>query len=141
MTKNHATLDQLRARHAWGVVAEISSEAKGGVPKDFAREVKRLPVRIRSAGLGQALSFLYAKSDPEGHDGRGRILRCMAEWLLEERSLARRSQRSTDRNAVIHAIMDGNADLLRRCTEEALSYLQWLSRFAEAEIGGDDLND
>ena len=137
--KGHPTLDQLRARHAWSIVDEVRG-AKGNVRSDFAREVRRLPVRIRSAGLGQALGFLYAKSDAAGNDGRGHILRCMADWLLDRRRLARRPQHSTDRDAVILAIMDGDADLLRRCTTEALLYLQWLSRFAEAELGGDDTN-
>ena len=98
--------------------------------KEFAREVKRLPVRIRTAGLGQALGFMCAKS--KGDDAKSKILEDLAGWLLEERQLARRPARAGKSDAVVRAIMEGDADLLRRATEESLLYLQWLSRFAEA---------
>ena len=134
----HATLDQLRARHAWGVVDEVR-HMHGSAPMNFAREVKRLPVRIRTAGLGQALGFLYAKSKEA--DVKSRLLTELGTWLLDKRGLAARPNGATHRNAVIRAIMDGDADLLRRATEEALLYLQWLTRFAEAELAADGLDD
>lgn len=132
--KGQATLDQLRARRAWSVLEQV--RRMHGVNLDeFAREVKRLPVRIRTAGLGQALGFMCAKA--KGNDARTKILEDLAEWLLDKRRLARRPPRSDGRYAVIRAIMEGDADLLRQATEEALLYLQWLSRFAEAEVGAE----
>ena len=36
------------------------------------------------------------------------------------------------------AIIGGDAKLLRRATEEALFYLQWLTRFSEAKFKPDE---
>ena len=128
----HVTLDQLRARHAWEAVKRIL-EVNGSVPQDYKREVKRLPVRIHTAGLGQALGFLYAKSDSTS-DAKSLLLKDLAKWLLVEREFAKRPNGVSDRSAILHVIVDGDAELLRRITAEALMYLQWLGRFTEAEI-------
>ncbi len=133
-----STLDQRRAQHAWDAV-EQAAKLKEDDKKTFAREAKKLPIRIKTAGLGQAVAFLRAKKDKkkrEDEDPRIRLLRELGNWLLDERGLESPSQ---DEDALIQAIIRGDADLLRRATEEALLYLQWLTRFAEAEIGtGDD---
>ena len=131
MSDSRPTLDQLRARHAWAVVDGMRTPGATG-DLDFAREVKKLPVRIRTAGLGQALGFVFAKST--GSDHRSDLLDNLGKWLLDERKLAPRPQGSQKRDAVIRAIMDGDADLLRRATEEILLYMQWLTRFCEAVL-------
>ncbi len=131
------TLDQQRARHAWGIV-ETARNHKA--PRDFAAEVKRLPIRIHTAGLGQALRFVYAKSsncDAE-KDHRSHVLIALGEWILKERKLAPRPKDATDCSALLLAIIESDANFLRRATEEALLYLQWLTRFCEAEFKDDD---
>ena len=139
MSDSQSTLDQRRAQHAWKAV-----ERAGQLPqkdaKDFAREAKRLPIRIKTAGLGQALAFLNAKAKPDkdGADYRSQLLRELGDWLLKDRGLAPRPKGSDGRNAVIQAIICGDATLLRRATEEALFYLQWLTRFSEAEFKPDE---
>lgn len=133
MTKQ-LTLDQRRAQHAWKVVGKVRKSEYIDA-QDFAREVKRLPVRIWTAGLGQTLGFLNAKASNDR--ARASLLKYLTEWLLDALKLAGRPAGSGDRNAVLLAIMHGNLDL-RRATEEALLYLQWLSRLAEAEFRSDD---
>ena len=142
MTDSRPTLDQHRAQHAWKAVEDARGLHSEEARKNFAREAKRLPVRIRTAGLGQALAFLCAKSkDSDREDYRGRLLKELGDWLLKERSLAPRPEGANDRNAVIKAIINGNANLLRRATEEALLYLQWLTRFSDAEFKPDEGDD
>ena len=136
MGDSRPTLDQRRAQHAWQTV-----ERAGSLPdKDtFAREAKRLPVRIKTAGLGQALAFLAAKakSDKDPRP-RSQLLVALGNWILRERQLASQPNAADDR-ALICAIIQGDANLLRRATEEALLYLQWLTRFSDAELGtGED---
>ncbi len=137
MSDSQSTLDQRRAQHAWKAV-ERADQLQPKDAKDFAREAKRLPIRIKTAGLGQALAFLKAKSDKDGADYRSQLLKELGDWLLKERGLAPRPKGSDDRNAVIQAIICGDATLLRRATEEALFYLQWLTRFSEAEFKPDE---
>lgn len=137
MSDSRPTLDQRRAQHAWQAV-ERARTAKD--TKEFAREAKRLPIRIKTASLGQALAFLNAKakSDKSGEDYRSRLLKELGDWLLKERRLAQRPKNAGDSKALTQAIIEGNADLLRRATEEALLYLQWLARFGEAEFKPDE---
>ncbi len=134
MSDSQPTLDQRRARHAWKAVERASRLKRKENAKEFAQEAKRLPVRIKTAGLGQALAFLNAKAKSDTTKGGGRLLQELGEWLLTRRGLAPRPQGTNDCDAVIRAIIAGNADLLRRATEEALLYLQWLTRFSEAEL-------
>lgn len=133
------TLDQRRARHAWQAVEQAHRLKGDEARKNFAREAKRLPVRIKTAGLGQALAFLNAKADDD--DYRSRLLKELGDWLLKKRRLASWPKGTNDRNAVIQALISGDAGLLRRATEEALLYLQWLTRFSEAEFKPDESND
>ena len=140
MSDSRPTLDQRRAQHAWKTVEQAKASLKAKKDKeDFAREAKRLPVRIKTAGLGQALAFLLAKAKSDkGEDARGRLLVALGDWLLKERELATRPNAAADR-VLIQTLINGDANLLRRATEEALLYLQWLTRFSEAELGtGED---
>ena len=127
------TLDQLRAQAAWNAVAHVR-QMKEDVREDYLRETKRLCVRIRTAGLGQALAFLYAKKSD--NDAKSQILRHLSTWLMQERNLGKWRSEYTEENAVICAILNGDANFLRRTTEEAQHYLLWLTRFAQAELGG-----
>lgn len=138
MSDSQPTLDQRRAQHAWKAVERAGQLSSKDAKKDFAREAKRLPVRIKTAGLGQALAFLNAKSKSDSEDYRGQLLKELGNWLLKERRLAPWPKGATDRDAVIQAIIGGDAKLLRRATEEALFYLQWLTRFSEAEFKPDE---
>ena len=131
----HVTLDQRRAKHAWDVVKRICKKGDS-VSQDYRREVKRLPVRIQTAGLGQALGFLYAKSGGSG-DAKGQLLKDLEKWLLEERGFTNQLNSTSRDCPILRAIVGGDAELLRRLTGESLAYLQWLARFTEAEIKQD----
>ena len=135
MTPKKPTIEQLRARHAWAVVANVKRRSNDE-QQGFARDVKRLPVRIHTAGLGQAIGFLRAKSS--GNDYRTLLLTKLGEWLLLNRNLFRDGPQSVQSDSLLRAIVDGNSESLMRATDEAMRYLQWLSRFCEAEIKSDD---
>ena len=123
------SLDQRRAKHAWDVV----QAAKAREDRDeFARQAKKLPVRIMACGLGQALAFIHAKEKTRGLI----LLPALADWILDKRKNPASTAAQPAADALIKAIMEGNSLFLRRATDEALSYLQWLTRFADAEAEG-----
>ncbi len=120
------TLDQRRARHAWEAVQKAKTSWDMG--RDFKLQGKRLPVRIMSAGLGHALAFLHAKNyAPE-------LIEAVSDWVVVRRRDASPGAAPAARDALMQAIVKGNADFLRIATDEALAYLRWLVRFADAEI-------
>lgn len=138
MTNAQPTLDQRRARHAWQAVERARTLTQRA---EYAREAKRLPVRIKTAGLGTAAAFLAAKAGNVENDPRSLLLNDLGDWILKERGLKASPAGRSENNNVIAVVVDGDARLLRRATEEALQYLKWLTRFAEAEIGTDQGSD
>ena len=122
------TLDQRRARHAWEAVARISGCRE--LQKAYRREAKRLPVRTLTAGLGQALAFLNAKSGKANEE----LLRDISDWVLEKRRRPESGLERPKADALIEKIVKGNGVFLRTTTDEVLAYTQWLNRFSEAEL-------
>lgn len=129
------TLEQRRARHAWKAVDEVkqkySTESKEA--KEYGSEAKKLPTRILTAGLGQALAFLRAKANPKGSEEKKKahlltLETHITKWVMEERGIT-----GKHRDSLLQSIIHGDSDFLRRATDETIAYLQWLTRFAEAE--------
>lgn len=162
-------LEQRRAQHAWNIVDGIgkkiekqSGKEREKVEKcaeDYARQAKKLPARILASGLGQALTFVYGKSDQGGANAQ--LLGDLAKWLFDDRYKLPRDARGTSpRSAIIEATMGNIPGLIagsgsttdsafpsgsafiRFATNEVLAYLVWLNRFLEAkELGKDDNQD
>jgi CRISPR-associated protein Cmr5 len=124
-TKPGPTLDQRRAKHAWGVVQRAKKREGAHEeqdPKKFGGQVKKLPTRIMAAGLGQALAFLKAKNYAPG------LLADLSEWMR-----LRIPPKPGEPTDLLERIIQGDSDFLRRATDEVLAYLIWLERFAEAQ--------
>lgn len=118
------TLEQRRAHHAYEAVeAFLARKPNEEERKKYGTHVRKLPTRIAASGLGQALAFMVAKGYcPD-------ILQALNHWILAKR----------DTDALLLEVIRGDSDNLRLRTAEALAYLQWLSRFAEAKKLTDNL--
>jgi len=130
------TLEQRRARHAWEAVQTVKRSKPPEQAKEYRREAKRLPIRIMTAGLGHALAFAIAK------DNMGKVVADdVADWVLTYLKPGATGQKvEGSARRLMGRIVEGDTDWLRRASEEALAYLQWLSRLAEAEIA-DETDD
>lgn len=130
------TLDQQRASHAWQSIAK-AQELSDSAASDCAGHAKKLPMRIRTAGLGQSLLFVSAKAKPKdsnANKGLILLLECLNDWMLVERNLAGEVSRdASDPLALVLAINSQDASFLRRATVETMAWLLWFNRFAEAE--------
>jgi CRISPR-associated protein Cmr5 len=125
------TLGQRRANHAWKAIEQVL-KLKDGARKEYGTHAKKLPLRIRTAGLGPALAFLLAKA-ADKKDHLKRLHGDLTDWAIKGRGLP-----AKHKDNLLQSIVDGDSDFLRRATDEALAYLEWLNRFAEAEgLGGD----
>lgn len=130
------TLDQRRARHAWDAVARVRDDPKAS---SYRREAKRLPVRILTAGLGHALAFLCAKAGSGREENANTwLLRDVADWVFDKRGNPDSAADRPAPNALIEKIVASDAAFLRITTDEVLAYMQWLTRFAEAELKADE---
>lgn len=132
-TQARQTLDQRRANHAWKAILSFSTqepsgerEYRGGA-KEYAREAQKLPTRIMAAGLGQALAFILAKAKDKKPNLR-RLHDDLTDWVITQRPMS-----ASKPDSLLESVIEGDSDFLRRATDEALAYLLWLNRFAEAE--------
>lgn len=130
-------MEQRRSHHAWTAVQAVKGSRGKIDAGDYLRETKRLPVRIMTSGFGHAIAFLNAKGSEASNDARSQLTGDIARWLLKERGLGGGESQPTG-TTLIREIVNGDASFLRRATDEALSYLQWLTRFAEAEFSEED---
>jgi CRISPR-associated protein Cmr5 len=135
------TLDQRRAHHAWEALEAFVKRVKdkSAAPdavrkneeaaKKFGTQVRKLPTRIVASGLGQALSFLVAK------DYCPDLLRALNHWVLTQKEYPKDEKQFRERkpDELLREIVQRDCDFLRLKTAEALAYLQWLTRFAEAK--------
>lgn len=130
------TLEQDRAAAAWARVKQIR-DSRAGYAKEYGQLAKSVPADIQANGLGQTLAFLRAKGSKDGKpkdDGNS------APWKLQEHIsdwVMARMVREHDNGLLGWITAEGTSTSdYRRATAEAIAFLIWLKRFAEAELGG-----
>jgi CRISPR-associated protein Cmr5 len=122
------TLQQRRAKHAWKHVKEVKKDLQD----EYRSLVRGLPQLIQTDGLGQTLAFLRAKakSDDGKPRGHGVAYKHIADWIKTEFDL---------RDAeLLDWLLKQPTAVYRRTTAEVLAYVNWLKRFAEAEVWKDE---
>ena len=126
------TTEQRRAAQAWRDVNGVKGTDAEGEYKTLARSI---PADILNHGLGQALAFLYAKGyengSPKSNSGHAMLYRHLSAWVGGEMGWGRDAD-------LLGKLTEDDATKAhyRRATVEALAYLEWLKRFAEAELRG-----
>ncbi|MFO7323072.1 MAG: type III-B CRISPR module-associated protein Cmr5 [Chloroflexota bacterium] len=114
------TLQQRRAAHAWACVEQVPAS----IQKKYGSLVRGLPALVQSDGLGQTLAFLKAKAGGNADKEHMVAYNHIADWVSTELQ--------ADGDLLTWLLGRSTADY-RRATAEALAYLNWLKRFAEAK--------
>jgi len=131
------TIHSERAAWAWAKVMAVSTSGLG--PK-YATHARKLPARVLTSGLGQAMAFLFAKSQggTKG-DGTAKLLEHLGERILT--TLGHSVPPSFDAKKVMQIILDMDPQQYRQCTHELLAASEWLKRFAEGFFGKNEDSD
>jgi CRISPR-associated protein Cmr5 len=130
------TLEQKRAAKAWAQVNKVDEK----LGENYRSTVRKAPAMIKTNGLGQTLAFLLAKEEKSAQNlapkkAEGFLYKHLEEWLLsEEASIAWTSKNQNQ--TLIERVIQEDSMVYRQATQEALAYLGWLKRFAEARFGG-----
>lgn len=141
-SRTFLTRDQQRAQHALGKVQEVSGERA----PEYLALVKSFPATIVMNGLGQACAMLLAKA--EGNEAGASAHRCLydhlAEWILNHTGIypaqtdGRQGKKQTDSQTgkleLIEAVISHGQSHYVRAQAEALAYVDWLKKFAQAEL-------
>lgn len=118
-------LENGRAKFAY----ECAEEGKK--TPEYKAHIKKLPVLIKTNGLGAALAFY--KSKKESHK---LIYGQITKWLKMNDYIDPKSE------DLVKEIIGFESQKYRAITIEVLSFTKWLSRFADGLIeGGEDEND
>ena len=114
------SLEQERAKAAWERVSAVKGQPYAGKYGQLARSAA---ADIQANGLGQTLAFWSAK----GEDHHRALLSHVSQWVQGQIGLS-------DGDLLQWIINTADTDGYRRATAEAIAFLIWLKRFAEAEL-------
>lgn len=117
------SLEQERATAAWKAIVQVKGQSYQDKYKSLAANA---PADIQSNGLGQTLAFWKAKG---GEEHRA-LYQALAVWIKGQLSVL------SANDLLVWVMQTATTDQYRRATAEAISFLSWIKRFAEAELGG-----
>lgn len=118
------TLEQERAKAAWMNIAQVKGES---YRKEYLSLVRSAPADIQISGLGQTLAFWRSK----GKNEHETLYEHVSEWVMKQ--LGKQNQQKL----LAWISLEATSDQYRQATAEAMSFLLWLKRFAEAELRGE----
>jgi CRISPR-associated protein Cmr5 len=127
------TLEQERAQQAWACVQEVTNK-----PQEFKKKygslARKVPMLVLTNGLGQTLAFLKAKGKNDPADEHTVLFRHLSSWVLSQVA----SSTPASNGDLLQWVLQNDSAAYRRATTEALAFLAWLKRFAEAELPTED---
>lgn len=127
------TLEQQRATRAWECVDEVTSKSQD-FKKKYGSLARKVPTLILTNGLGQTLAFLKAKGKNHPADEHTVLFRHLSRWVLSQ---VAPSSPATNGD-LLQWVLQNDSASYRRATVEALAFLTWLKRFAEAELPAEE---
>lgn len=116
-------IEQGRAKFAYDrvkVVADPGTDVKK--QKKYKSGAKKLPILIKTNGLGQALAFINKRDD-----GNIELYKMISDWLSHKQliELSRRDE-------LVEVVIDATSNEYRQLTNETLALLNWVRRFVDS---------
>lgn len=123
------TLEQKRAKHALDQVKALQKEKPG----NYLSYVNALPAAILMNGLGQALATERSATD----QAHRKLARHVSEWLLSPEAHTRYAAAIPEKGLdatqrLLDRIVAGDQDAYLWAQTEAIAYVAWLKKFANA---------
>ncbi len=131
---NRTKLEQGRAAFAYECAEE---GAKLDKKKEYKSYVKKMPMLIKTNGLGAAIAFAFAKGSKSGvpskTDPWGLLYLQLERWLLNDS----KTLIKFESNKLAQKLTIIDSTQYRGVTVEVIAFLSWLKRFADALIEGE----
>jgi CRISPR-associated protein Cmr5 len=102
--------------------------------KAYSSLARKVPMLVLTNGLGQTLAFLKAKGKNDPADEHTVLFRHLSSWVLSQVA----SSTTASNGDLLQWVLQNDSAAYRRATTEALAFLAWLKRFAEAELPTED---
>jgi CRISPR-associated protein Cmr5 len=123
-------LEQGRAIFAYNCASAGSKEIK---KKEYKSYVKKVPMLIKTNGLGETFAFINSKKSPDKNkSGYAYLLiyNQTSDWLKKDQKI------KPDDN-LLEKIISMDSFEYRAVTNEVIAYFKWLIRFADGLIEGE----
>jgi len=126
-------IEQTRAAYAFAQVAS-AKESLQTKAKEYKSYSRKIPMLIKSSGLGSTIAFIYAKGFKGGRvqerEAYGLLYQQTERWLQQQGYLA-------EGEKMIHGVISKDSKEYRAITNEIFALYNWLRRFAEGMIEGE----
>lgn len=127
MAENKTTLTGIelgRAEFAYKCASEAVQKPK--IKKEYNSYVKKLPMLIKTNGLGAAFAFIFSKQDDSWNEVGDNIF----GWLKKPESGMDLSGVNSFKE-LVPKTAQLNSSEYRRLTAEVMAFLAWLRRYSE----------
>ncbi len=118
------TIEQGRATFAFKAVQGVSDSLK----KEYKSTAKKLPVLVKTNGLGQTLAFLKSKGAAEGKpkNAHDKLYEHISSWLQ-----TKDAKRLVEEGELVEQVINLESHVYRQVTVETLALLNWMRRFVD----------
>jgi|Deesub1362B_J571_1020462.scaffolds.fasta_scaffold07735_3 CRISPR-associated protein Cmr5 len=124
MTANIQTLENNRAKFAFEMVYEAKNVKELSQNKnEYVSWAKKIPVFIKTNGLGQTLAFMKSRNKPETN----LMLKQIQKWLAKK-------QQIKDHEDLVEKVTQIDSLTYRLWSKEILALFNWVRRFAEGYL-------
>ena len=124
-----------KAQWAFNKVKKYVEDNKGSSSnlKTFRSYVKKVPTLIHNNGLGNAIAFVYSKKNKEV--AWKYLYDILFQWLKDEYKILDKQDLKED---FMETIVNLDSFKYKQVYDELISVLNWLRRFAEGLIEGEE---
>lgn len=131
------SLEQERAKAAWDAINEVKEankrlEENKQYEQEYASLARSAVSDVQASGLGQTLAFWRAKGFEKGKPKPNNAYAVLFNQVAHQ--LQARKILPSTQDPVVWISNDASIEEYRRATSEAIAFLIWLKRFAEAEL-------
>ncbi len=114
-------IEQGRAKFAYDCVNEVAQNSGEDLKKKYKSGAKKLPVLIKTNGLGQTLAFINKRDS-----GNEKLYDMIGQWLSCKQLI------ELDDNAdLVEVVISKPSNEYQRMTTETLALLNWVRRFVD----------
>ncbi len=112
-------IEQGRATYAFKAVQAVSPSLQ----KEYKSSAKKLPVLIKTNGLGQSLAFIKKRN---AYD---KLYEQIGDWLQKEDD-----KQLVPKGELVEQVIKLKSPVYRQATVETLALLNWIRRFVDGLI-------
>jgi CRISPR-associated protein Cmr5 len=122
--------EQIKAEFAYNCARNASN-----LGKEYKSYVKKLPMLIKTNGLGATFAFMFSKKNKDEGKYWNAIGKNIYDWLKDQNKIDGNRIRSFEELG--NQIYQFSSTEYRYLTAEVISFLLWLRRFADGLIEGE----